>query len=174
MKGSFNYDEKTRKLTLKRDDGRRAGVLDISLSGDTGSVIFSQGRQAKQYANVQLWTDAAGECEIATANGARDKQINLGKWCAYILAIFSPLSRFGLWVDSYLTWAFKRLVGKPQPLRNGSSDNRNTQKKYKYPKRGAFIPEFSLYWRHLRYHAVRGWLFAVGIVLGFLIGDLLV
>lgn len=163
MKGTFIYDEKTCRLTLKRDDEERVGALNITLAGDAESTVIG----AQQYEHVQLWLADNGDCLFATANRAPcDRQINLGKWCAYALAVFAPLSKLMQQIELYCRQIFRRLTGKALPLGNYGG----YQKKYQYPPKRGFASEFMFYWKHLRYHALNGWLYILAMVIGWSIG----
>lgn len=171
MKGTFIYNEKTRKLTLKRDDGEAVGALGIVLAGDAESTVFGNKGESKQYAHIGLWTNSDGEVYLATADQApRDWRFNPGKWLANALAVFAPLSRFMQQAEARAVLAFRRLTGKPQPFGKSGGDNRNPKQKYKRPQCGAFVPEFLLHWRHLRHHALNGWSYVLAIVMGWSIG----
>lgn len=166
MKGTFIYDEKTCKLTLKRDDGERVGALNITLAGDAESTVIG----AQQYEHVQLWLADNGDCLLATADRAPcDRQINLGKWCAYALAMFVPLSKLIQRIELYCRQIFRRLNGKALPLGNYGG----YQKKYQYPPKRGFASEFMFYWKYLRRHALWGLYYACFAIGGLIVSFLL-
>lgn len=63
MKGTFIYNEKTRKLTLKRDDGERVDPLLIVPVAKDGAIYLSV-----VHDDVILWTNRDGEIDLISTD----------------------------------------------------------------------------------------------------------
>ncbi|WP_311335773.1 hypothetical protein [Cardiobacterium hominis] len=163
ISGTFRYDETRGELLLKRDDGARCGVMRICLPGDAGCTAFDTHGEARQYCEVVLWNQSLRDGwyipTIATATAApRDRTFRPGKWAAQALALFGV----------------GRLFEKTEEIcHHNSAHDGNCDPEYKRPPRTAFMPEFCLHWRSLRYRALRGWLWLAAILTCVGIGSLL-
>ncbi len=167
ISGTFRYDEARGELLLKRDDGARCGVMRICLPGDAGCTAFDTHGEARQYCEVVLWNQSLRDGwyipTIATATAAsRDWTFRPGKWAAQALALFGV---------GRLLEKTEEICCQQGGCKGGGSTNRIP--KYSRPPRAAFMPEFRLHWRCLRYRALRGWLWLAAVLTGVGIGSLL-
>ena len=165
--GKFIYDEARGELRLRCEDGSPLPPLRLHLPGDAESTVFGTAGEVRQYREVVLWNQSLRDGwyipTIATATAApRDRTFRPGKWAAQALALFGV---------GRLLEKTEEICCQQGGCKGGGSTNRIP--KYSRPPRAAFMPEFRLHWRGLRYRALRGWLWLAAVLTGVGIGSLL-
>lgn len=165
--GTFVYDDASKTITFRRDDGEPMRAISIRLPGGEAEVFGIGGKTRRQYQDVQLWfaSESEGKPQMATATPVpRDWRFRPGLWAVRVLSLPTLLD------DLYAKFC-EICAYRPNQQ---TGNQRDQTPKYKRPPRAAFMPEFRFYFRERRCRIVRSWLWCSGMLLGMGVGYLLV